>query len=252
MVGNSLTYLAIIFFLVVFLFPIFWMISTGLKMNVNVLVMPPEIWPSKVSFEGYINMFTKDKFVLQFFKNSFIVGISTVIICIGAGSFAGYSLSRFRYRGSKIIFIFILASQMFPTVVMLIPIYLIFLNLGLLNTHFSVILMHTAIAMPFAIWILKGFFDTIPVDLEEAAIVDGCTRLGILWRIIFPLIAPGAVAAGIYIFLLSWNEFIFASILTSSLDMRTLPTGIYISYVGSFETRWSDVMVVAFFFPFQF
>jgi multiple sugar transport system permease protein len=105
--------------------------------------------------------------------------------------------------------------------------------------------MHTAITMPFAIWILKGFFDTIPVDLEEAAKMDGCTRIGTLWRIIFPLIGPGAVAASIYAFLLSWNEFIFASVLTNSVKMRTLPTGIYITYLGQFENRWSDVMVVA-------
>ncbi len=244
-VATTLTYITIICYLVVVLFPVFWMVSTGVKMNKNVAKMPPEFWPTEPSFLGFKYLFTQEKIIWTFFKNSFIVGFSVVAICVGAGSFAGYALSRFPFRGSRGLMLFILASQMFPTVVMLIPIYLVFVNIGLIDTHFAVILMHTSITMPFCIWILKGFFDTIPVDMEEAAHIDGCSRFGILWRIVFPLIGPGVVAAGIYAFLLSWNEYIFASVLTSELKMRTLPTGLYITYLGQYEHRWSDVMVAA-------
>jgi multiple sugar transport system permease protein len=244
-VAKILTYITILCYLTIVLFPIFWMVSTGVKMNKNVAKMPPEFWPAEPSYEGYQLIFTQEKIIWTFFKNSFIVGFSVVALCIGVGSFAGYALSRFTFPGSKPMMLFILASQMFPTVVMLIPIYLLFVKIGLVDKHFSVILMHTSITLPFCIWILKGFFDTIPVDMEEAAHIDGCGRFGILWRIVFPLIGPGVVAAGIYAFLLSWNEYIFASILTSEIEMRTLPTGLYITYLGQYEHRWSDVMVAS-------
>ena len=139
----------------------------------------------------------------------------------------------------------VLATQMFPQGMLLISLYLIFMRLKLINTYPALILANTTFAIPFAIWILKGFFDTIPREIEDAALIDGCNRLSVMTKVILPLVAPGLVAAGVYTFLISWDEYLYASTLMARPQMRTLPPGIVQSFVGQFYLNWPNVMAAS-------
>ena len=224
------------------IFPVFWMISTALKNQVDAYKIPPEFIPLHPTLESFQKLFTSDKTILRFFLNSLIIGGGAVIICLVAGLLGGYSLSRFPSRVNRFTMMFILVSQMFPLALLAIPLYIYFYRLGMLNTHQGVMLVHGAIALPLCLWLLKGFFDTIPIELEEAAKIDGCNRMQILTKIILPLIGPGIVTAAVYTFLISWREFLLALIFTSTEVSRPISPGLAVYYFGFMSLRWSDVM----------
>ncbi|MGE3799079.1 MAG: carbohydrate ABC transporter permease, partial [Thermomicrobiales bacterium] len=156
-----------------------------------------------------------------------------------------YALSRYPFRGSSKLMLSILSLQMFPQAMLLISFYVIFLQLRLLNTYQGLILANATFAVPFSIWMLKGFFDTVPREIEEAAMIDGCTRFSVLPRIVLPMVTPGLVAAGVYTFLIAWDEYLFASTLMINPEMRTLPPGIIQSFVGQFYLNWPNVMAAS-------
>ena len=160
-------------------------------------------------------------------------------------SLAGYSFSRFRFRGRQVILVLILATIMIPGLTQLIPLYSMLASWGLLNTYLGLILIYSSGQLPFSIWIMKSFFDTIPREIEDAAMIDGCGRLGALIRVVLPMIAPGLVAAGVYTFLIAWDEYLFAATLTVKPEMRTLPPGIIQSFVGQFYLNWPNVMAAS-------
>jgi multiple sugar transport system permease protein len=180
-----------------------------------------------------------------YFKNSVIVTTGTTLLCLTVATLAAYAFSRYPFRGSSGVMVGVLATQMFPQGMLLILLYLIFLRLKLINTYPALILANTTFAIPFAIWILKGFFDTIPREIEDAALIDGCNRLNVMTKVILPLVAPGLVAAGVYTFLISWDEYLYAATLTSRPQMRTLPPGIVQSFVGQFYLNWPSVMAAS-------
>jgi len=227
------------------IFPVFWMLSTALKTQVDAYKMPPEFIPRNPTLDGFRKLFTADRTVLRFFWNSLVIGAGAVVLCLGAGILGGYSLSRFRSRTSRFIMMFMLVSQMFPLALLAIPLYIYFYKLHLLNTYFGVILVHSAIALPLSLWLLKGFFDTIPVELEEAARIDGCSRGKILTKIVMPLIGPGIITAAVYAFLISWREFLLALIFTSTEAVRPISPGLAVYYFGFASLRWSDVMATS-------
>ncbi len=227
------------------IFPVFWMLSTALKTQVDAYKMPPEFIPRNPTLDGFRKIFTADRTVLRFFWNSLVIGGGAVALCLGAGILGGYSLSRFRSRTSRFIMMFMLVSQMFPLALLAIPLYVYFHKLHLLNTYFGVILVHSAIALPLSLWLLKGFFDTIPVELEEAARIDGCSRGKILTAIVMPLIGPGIITAAVYAFLISWREFLLALIFTTTEAVRPISPGLAVYYFGFASLRWSDVMATS-------
>ena len=182
---------------------------------------------------------------MTYFKNSLIVGICTTLLTLLAAVPAGYVLSRFRFRGARTLLLVILGTQMFPYVTILISLYTLFRQLNLLNTYPALVLSFTTFSLPFSIWMIKGFCDTLPTDLEDAARVDGSSRLGTLWSIVLPIIIPGVVAVGFFAFLNSWNELLFALTLTSSPDMRLIPPGFVLTYIGEFQDRWPDMMAAS-------
>jgi len=233
------------FYMVFSLFPIFWMLSTALKTNINTYKMPPELFPIRPSLAGFRKLLTADRTIFRFFLNSVIIGAGAVLLCLAAGLLAGYSLSRFPSRMSRFVMMFFLVSQMFPLALLAIPLYVYFYRLRLLNTHLGVILVHGAIALPLCLWLLKGFFDTIPTELEDAAKIDGCSRWKILTRIIMPLIGPGIITAAVYAFLISWREFLLALVFTSTEISRPLSPGLAVYYLGFVSLRWSDVMTAS-------
>ncbi|KKL73208.1 hypothetical protein LCGC14_2077180, partial [marine sediment metagenome] len=208
--NNRLTlrivvYILIIGILVVTLFPVAWMLSTSLKTLGEVTGKTPRWIPSTISLEAYKTVLT-DPAILTFFKNTLIVCSAVALINIFLASLAGYAFSRFDFKGRMSLMMAILATQMFPLVLLLIALYYLFFRLRLLDTYIALILSYLSFSLPFSIWMMKNFFDSIPKALEDAAMVDGCNRIKVLFRVTFPLAVPGALVAGLFSFLNGWNN----------------------------------------------
>ena len=226
--------------------PIFWMISTSFKTDAEVFEMPPSIIPLKPVIDSYQELFVPENNYFLFFRNSVIVSVVTTAFTVILAIFAGYGLSRFNFKGKPAFLILFLATQMFPFSLLLLTLYLFFSKIGLLNSYFALIFSLTAISLAFSIWMLKNYFDTIPKELEEAAYIDGSSRVGSLFRIILPLVGPGVIAVGIFVFITSWNNYIFPLILSTSPQVRTLPSGITLSYMNFMKVTWNGIMAASF------
>lgn len=229
--------------------PLFWMVSSALKPVDDLFIIPPQWIPENPTLTAMDSVITGDmgrpSLFLDYFQNSLIVTLGTTILALAVSTLAAYSLSRYPFRGSNNLMLSILSLQMFPQALLLISFYIIYLQLHLLNTYQGLILANVTFAVPFSIWMLKGFFDTVPREIEEAALIDGCSRFSVLPRIVLPLITPGLLAAGVYTFLIAWDEYLFASTLIQKPDMRTLPPGIIQSFVGQFYLNWPNVMAAS-------
>ncbi len=234
-------YILLLVLMIYAFFPTFWLLSTSIKSMGEAMNNPPTWWPFQPTLESYTSQLQDIGFV-TFFKNSLIVSACTTLLTLLAATPGGYVLSRFRFRGARALILVILATQMFPYITILISLYTIFRELHMLNTYPALILSYTTFSLPFSIWMIKGFCDTMPTDLEDAGRVDGLSRLGVLVRVVLPIIVPGVVAVGFFAFLNAWNELLFALALTTSPDMRTIPVGFILTYIGEFQNRWPDMM----------
>nr|HET6903910.1 carbohydrate ABC transporter permease [Ktedonobacteraceae bacterium] len=243
--GRVVLYLILIVLLIYAFFPTFWLISTSFKPQLEAFQNPPTWWPHNPTLYSYQILPADQQGFVTYFKNSLIVGICTTLMTLLAAVPAGYVLSRFRFRGARALLLVILATQMFPYVTILISLYTLFRQLHMLNTYPALVLSFTTFSLPFSIWMMKGFCDTLPGDLEDAARVDGASRLRTLWTIVVPIIIPGVVAVGFFAFLNSWNELLYALTLTSSPDMRLIPPGFVLTYIGEFQDRWPDMMAAS-------
>jgi len=235
-INYTISYFIIFILLVYILIPFYWMGITSLKRTQDVYSYPIKYIPDPITFRHYIRIWHGSPF-FRYFLNSIIVAGCTTILSLFISTFAGYSFSRFRYKMRKTLLVYILINQMIPAILIVIPIFLIMKTLRLLNTYISLILVYTAFTIPFCTWMLKNYFDTLPKEIEEAAKVDGCTYLQILWKIVVPVSAPGFVAAGMFSFIVAWHEFVVALTLISKEEMMTLPVGLY-SFVTEFTTEW--------------
>jgi len=245
--GILFTYCALLAALGIVMFPLYWMVNTSLKERHMLFALPPEWIPSEPTIDAYKTVLfaggPADALnFMAYFRNSMIVSSCTVVLCICLATLAGYGFSRLRFHRKRTLLTGLMICQMFPLPMLLISYYIIFLRIGLLNTYTGLVLSYTSFALPFCIWMLKGFFDQIPKELEEAALIDGCSRLQALKRVILPLALPGVLAVGVFSFLVAWDEFIFALTLMARDHMRTLPPGIILSFVGQFAIRWEDMM----------
>jgi len=225
--------------------PIFWMISTSLKTSGEVFLWPPSIIPRHLVLDSYKELFVPENRYFLFFRNSLIVSATTTVITLVAGVLAGYGLSRFRFRARSAILVYFLITQMFPFSLILLTLFLFFGSLHILNSYFGLVLAFVGISLAFSIWMLKNYFDTIPYDLEEAALIDGSGRFSTLTRIILPLIGPGSIATAIFIFITSWNEYLLASTLAMSEAIRTLPPGLSMSYMSFVKISWNGLMAAS-------
>ena len=230
-------------FVVIALFPIVWMILTSLMTQGDIATGKIGI-PNH--FENYIEMWQSVDF-FNYFKNSVIVCGATTVIALSIATFAGYAVARFKFPGAGIFGAAVLATQMVPGIMFLLPLYLMFikiqdtLGIKIINTYGGLILVYSAFYIPFSIWILRGFFAGIPTELEEAAIIDGCSKFEALLKVILPIARIGLIATGIYIFLMAWDELLFAWVLTTSSDVATIPVGIRL-YVGNYQNRYDLLM----------
>lgn len=233
----------------------FWeSIQVALVLLAAVLVLMPIVWIGMAAFKRQVDVFqlkllftpTLENFsriieppysVLDKLLNSLIVAGVTVMISLPLATCAAYSFSRFRMNGERAMLITILATQFVPAVVIVLPFFLMFRSLGILDTKFALILVDVAIVMPFATWMVKGFIDGIPIETEEAALVDGSTRLQVIRNVVIPMAAPGIITAGIFSFIIAWNEFLFALILTRR-DALTLPIGLQL-FSGEEGVLWN-------------
>ncbi|HEV8676856.1 MAG TPA: carbohydrate ABC transporter permease [Methylomirabilota bacterium] len=217
---TALVYACVAVILVWTLFPIYWLVTASLKTELLLYGTPPAWW-----FRPVLASYARVLFNIPFpsyFLNSLIVAAFTTVGSVVLGSLAAYGFARFTFRGSRALRFFILLTRMVPRVALVMPYFLMMLALGLLDTHVGLILAYVSFALPFSTWLMIGFFDEVPAELEEAAMVDGCSRLAALARVTLPLAAPGVVVAAIFAFLVSWNEFLFALIL-SGIRSKTLP-----------------------------
>jgi ABC-type glycerol-3-phosphate transport system permease component len=228
---------------VLVLLPFLWTFSTSLKPLTEVNRHPPEWISPNMSLKPYGDMF----FYLPFSTyalNSLIVASSATILTLLVGSLAAFAFARFRFAGKRLFLLLFLLSQMLPGASVIIPLFQLMRESGLYDTHVGLILVHTAVLLPFVIWLLYGFFLGIPGEVEDAALIDGCSRLSALRRVILPLALPGIGATALFAFLGSWSEFFFALILTSSDATRTIPVGIGL-FVGEYVDVWNQMSAAA-------
>jgi len=228
----------IVLALAITLLPVYWMVNTSLKNQVEVFASPPTLWPQNLTFANYENLFTRRHLGTYLFNSLVIVG-SAVLLSLVMGSLAGYSLARFSRLQQRLNF-WVLAPRMIPPVALVVPLFLMLQQIGLINKKFGLILVYTAFNLPFVAWMMRSFFQEIPVDLEEAAMVDGASRLRSFRDIVLPLAAPGLAATAIFSLIITYNEFFFALILTSTPAAATLPVGTA-ALIGKTQTLYGEM-----------
>lgn len=241
--GKAGLYLALVVIAFFGFFPIYWMLLTSLTPDSEVFAFPPRFLPGSVTFEHYANFFGNGQ-LLRYMLNSVIVATSTTVGSLVVSTYAAYSFSKFRYRGRRSLMYVVLSSQMLPTALLLITLYLMFDRLGLLQSYFALILSFTTFTLPLCVWLLKGYFDNIPNELIEAAKVDGARQWTIIHRVLLPVAVPGLVAAGLFAFIKGWNDFVLALTLAGP-SQRTLPPGLVLTYLGEFQAAWADLMAAS-------
>jgi multiple sugar transport system permease protein len=221
------------------LVPVYWMVNTSLKAQVEVFTTPPTFWPENPTLDNYVNLFTR-RHLGGYILNSILIVGCAVLLSLVIGSLAGYSLARFGSRLQQNLDFWVLAPRMIPPVALVVPLFLILQQFGLINKKLGLILVYTAFNLPFVAWMMRSFFQEIPVDLEEAAMVDGAGRLRSFWDIVLPLASPGLAATAIFSLIITYNEFFFALILTSTPAAATLPVGTA-ALIGKTQTLYGEM-----------
>lgn len=225
------------------LFPLVWILYTSFRNESDILLRSTSLIPDGVTFNNYLKAWNGTDFP-KLLLNSLIVSSMTVVIGLSLATFGAYAVSRIRFRGRGTVQVMMLAVRIVPGVLLLIPIYIFLQQLGLIDTTFGLALTYTTFAMPAAFWFMKGFFDGLPADLENAARIDGCSRLGALLRIALPLVKPGLAASAVLIAIESWNDVLFALLLTSTTKSRTWPVGLKL-LIGDFQLPWGQLTATA-------
>jgi ABC-type glycerol-3-phosphate transport system permease component len=221
-------------------FPFLWMVSTALKESREIFATPPTIFPQTIAFENISRLFSETQ-AFTYLRNSVVVSLASVALTIAVSTPAAYGLTRFRFRGREKIAATVLFTYMFAPIMIIVPFYVMMRFFGLTNTHFGLVLAYTAFCLPFGLWMLRTFFQSIPVDIEQAAMIDGANRFQTVFYVVLPLAMPGVVATSIFTFILTWNDYIFARILISSDELKTLPVGIADLYNAS-VVDWGMIM----------
>ena len=221
-------------------FPFAWMIATAFKPPDEIFVSPPEFLPRRVTLDNLARLFDETRFAL-YMLNSVLVAGATVVLTLALAVPGAYALTRFRFRGRESITATILLTYMFAPIMIIIPFYVLMRALGLVNTHAGLVLAYTAFCLPFALWLLRTYFQAIPVELEEAAMTDGASRAQTVRHVLLPVALPGVVATGTFTFILAWNDYIFARVLLAADELKTLPVGIADLYNAS-VVDWGMIM----------
>ena len=222
-----------------FVFPFLWIVITSIRPSSELFTYTLRLIPKQITFTAYRSLLGSQ--FLRYILNSILVAASSTIVTVLISVFAAYSFSRYRYRGRTPLLGVFAFSQLFPFVVVLTPLYIFFYKLHLVNTYLGLIIAYTAITLPFCVYMLLGYFQSVPVSLDEAALIDGSSTSGVVFRIVLPVAWPGIVATAVYVFIQSWNEFLFALTLMTENTKKTIPVGLS-NYFGQYTTDWSAVM----------
>lgn len=230
-------------FVGIYLFPVYWMVATSLKSSSDIFATPPKLFPLPPNFTAYQVQVIENPVLITVFVNSTIIGVGTMILTLLLAIPGVYGLARLKLRGSGLMLLFMLIGQLLPSIVIAGPLFILFSRIGLLNTHFGLILADTTFTLPFSVIILRPFFLAVPSELEAAAKVDGCTQIGVLWRIVIPYVRPGLITVAAFAFLIAWGEFVFAL----SLNPRTnQPVTVALNkFIGQYGTQWNNLMAVS-------
>ena len=230
-----LLWVPLVIFLLFLLFPFYWTFVTSLKLPEELHSLKVIYWPQNPSFQAYSHLFGQYNF-LHPMKNSLVVAVITTLISLSVSTLAAYAFSRFRFVGRKPLMVLFLTNNMFPTVLLLIPLFTIMRKMGLLYNPASLVLSYTTFTIPFSVWLLPGYLNDLPIALEEAAMIDGANRAQGFLRIVLPLLLPCMLATGVYIFMQSWNEYTFAVLFTNETS-RTIPVSLKM-LVGQLGVQW--------------
>jgi len=239
-IWDTLSWISILLLVIFALFPVYWMVNTSLKPLEEVFLSKPTFVSPNWSFESYLQVW-ETRPLLVWFVNSAIISLGSTALAMTLSALAAYGFSRFRMRLEGPMIILLLFTQMLPGTLLIIPYFQLMANVGLVDTYGALILAYTSFALPFSTWMLIGFFRSIPTDLDEAAMVDGCTRVSAFFRVILPLSLPGMVAVGTFTFLTSWNSYVYPLVLTTSPKMYPLSVGIT-NMVGEYQVFWNELM----------
>ncbi|HEX3348830.1 MAG TPA: carbohydrate ABC transporter permease [Acetobacteraceae bacterium] len=225
------------------LFPIAWMLSTAIKEHADVFVYPPVWIPERITFAAFGESLRGD--MLRFLLNSLLIAACTALLSTFTGALAAYPMSRRRTTVTRVALGYLIASIAFPAPLLLISTYIVAAQLDVIDTYAIVILVNCVFTLPVCIWTLKSFFDGLPIEVEEAAMIDGAGPLRTLLRIVGPMARPGLAAAAIYAFVTAWNDLTIGLTLTTSTDMRPLPAGISVTFLQEFQYQWPEMMAIA-------
>ncbi|WLR95058.1 carbohydrate ABC transporter permease [Shinella zoogloeoides] len=228
--------------------PGLWIVLASFRPTVEIMAKPPVWVPENLSFDAYVAMFSGVGQggipVIEYFRNSLIISVTSTAIALAIGMAGGYAFARFRFKAKSSIFLGLMLTRTVPGIALSLPLFFVYSRLGIIDTHFGLIMAYVALNVPFTIWLIDGFFRQVPKDLAEAAQIDGCTRWQAFWQVEFPLAGPGIASAGIFAFLTSWNEFALASQLTRSVTSKTLPVGL-LDYTSEFTIDWRGMCALA-------
>jgi multiple sugar transport system permease protein len=228
--------------------PGLWIVLSSLRPTVEIMAKPAVWIPRQLSFEAYIDMFSGigqgGVPVVEYFRNSLVISVTSTVVALAVGMAGGYAFARYRFRAKTSIFLGFMLTRTVPGIALSLPLFFVYARLGIIDTHFGLILAYVAMNVPFTVWLIDGFFRQVPRDLAEAAQIDGCTRWQAFWQVEFPLARPGIASAGIFAFLTSWNEFALASKLTRSTNSKTLPVGL-LDYTAEFTIDWRGMCALA-------
>ncbi|ADG83104.1 carbohydrate ABC transporter permease [Thermincola potens] len=236
-IANIVKYAVLLLYTVIALFPLYWLVTTSFKPPLEVFSTQP-LGTFVPSFENYKVVLFNDMFP-KYLWNSVIISLITVLITLPVGSLAGYAFARFKIKNKDNWFFMVLTTRMAPPVAFAVPLYLLMVRFGLVDTYVGLIAIYIFMNLAFCIWLTRGFFEEIPPDVEEAAMIDGCSRLQAFWKVTVPLTAGGLIATGVLMFIFTWNEFFFASILTQSIAK---PFTVHLtSFFGSKRILWGEL-----------
>jgi ABC-type glycerol-3-phosphate transport system permease component len=240
---RALFIIGLVAFLAICLFPFAWMIVSSFKTPQELYAVPPTWLPERPTLDHYRHVLGASN-VPRYFLNSLIISVGSTLLALSLAIFAAYGFARFRFRGRRAGLAFILVGQLLPTAAIIVPLFVTLRYLGLVNSYLGLILVYLILTLPLSVWMLTSYFKAIPVELEEAAIIDGASRLALLFRITLPLSLPGLVSVVVFAFVTTWNEFILALVFAQDSRVKTLPIGIA-EFTSEFNTDWGAVMAAS-------
>jgi ABC-type glycerol-3-phosphate transport system permease component len=240
---DALRWAAALTALALFVFPFYWMLNTSLKPATEIFLSPPTYIPHDGGLGAYLTVLGQ-RSVGRYFVNSLVVALGATLLSVTLAAFAAYGLTRFFPRGATPFVVFLLFTKMLPETLLIVPYFRLMSALGLLNTHVALIIAYSSFALPFSVWMLVGFFRSIPLEIDEAATIDGASHLQTFVRVILPLARPGLVAVALFTFLIAWNSYVWALVLTTDASMYVLSVGIA-NMVGEYRVQWNELMAAA-------